>query len=146
MTFRVETTAEAERDADTILDSLTGCCRSTPETLASGGFWHCRTPSHPLRNFRSGARWPPRVPYSPLKYAICSMATYPTFIGFCSQLRATLFTYCISVTAAVDRSSTSQNRSRVQKYPVTDDWVLVSDFWRDHAKAMSAGLVARPVD
>jgi hypothetical protein len=35
---------------------------------------------------------------------------------------------------------------RLQKYPVTDDWVLVSDFWRDHAKAMSAGLVARPVD
>jgi hypothetical protein len=31
--------------------------------------------------------------------------------------------------------------SRLQKNPVTYDWVLVSDFWRDHAKAMALGLL-----
>jgi predicted transcriptional regulator len=41
MTFRVETTAAAEQNADEILD---GCFRSTPETPASGGSWHCRVP------------------------------------------------------------------------------------------------------
>jgi len=30
---------------------------------------------------------------------------------------------------------------RLQKNPVTYDWVLVSDFWRDHAKAMALGLL-----
>jgi len=29
---------------------------------------------------------------------------------------------------------------RLQKNPVTYDWVLVSDFLRDHAKAIGAGL------
>lgn len=33
---------------------------------------------------------------------------------------------------------------RLQKNPVTYDWILVTDFLREHATAMGAGLVGLP--
>ena len=55
MTFRIETTAEAERDADAILEGLSP---SMPEMPASDGSGPLKTRSHLLPSFLSVALIP----------------------------------------------------------------------------------------
>ena len=87
MTFRVETTAAAEQDADAFSN---GCCPNMPETLAFGGSLALEDAIASLVEFPERCPSAPENASSLLKCAICSMANHRMSIGFCSRSRTKL--------------------------------------------------------
>jgi hypothetical protein len=85
MSFRLEVTAEAERDADAILEWLFS--RHAGET-GLRCFAALEDAIQSLAEFPSDVRWPQRIKCSPSKYATCFMVTKRTCIGFSSLIEA----------------------------------------------------------
>ena len=103
MTFRVEVTAEAERDADAILDWLL-----SQQAGDTGVRWFTALEEAiaSLAEFPERCPLAPEARFFPLKYVICSMVIHHTSIAFCSHSLRARCTSCTSVTVAENQSST----------------------------------------
>jgi plasmid stabilization system protein ParE len=106
MTFRVETTAAAEQEADALLDWL------QPEHAGDAGVWWFLALQDAIASL---AEFPARCPLAPENLAfpfevrhLLYMATHRTYIGFSSRLKVKPYMSYTSVTVAVNRSSTNQ--------------------------------------